>query len=447
MKYLALFFTLLFITINLCADEEQAAENDPIQSIREERREILMYGIDSQVIDVLKTLGIERNTNLLSDVFTVFQVSVNSEIKNACLRLFGELGFRDAENDALAIIENYKDHNDDLVLAAIRYMSTGKNERTPAVLSALLDIPNEIIASVVIEGIGKSGGIEHVDMLLERLRNDEYPPNLKPAIILALGSLGHEKAVEPLMEIVEDRNEDATWRRYACDALGKIGDPRAIASLKEVLSSSDAILRSYAVFALGGFEETEIIPLLIQALKDSFWRVRISACRSLAAKKAVEAIPILVFKAKKDPEMKVREAATTAIGEINNSEGNVILRELYINELTPQSIRLIALENLVKYDLEDSLESIQKVIQAEWDKKSSKVLERTAYHLSLTESASLEPVFSRFLGSGEIAIIIYGIRGIERNKFGELKEFIEKLSTEGNQRSIRQAALAALENL
>ena len=446
MKYLPL-FTLLFMTIHLCADDGKKTESDPIQSIREERRETLMYGIDSQVIDVLESLGTEQDTYLLPEVFTVFKVSVNSEIKIACLKLFGELEYRDADDDALAIIENYEDHNDDLVLAAIRYMSTGEDERTPAVLAVLLDIPNEIIASVVIEGIGESGKIEHVDMLLERLRNDEYPSNLKPTIILALGSLGHEKAVEPLMEIVEDRNEDSTWRRYACDALGKIGDPRAIVSLQEVLSSSDAILRSYAVFALGGFEEAEIIPLLIQSLKDSFWRVRISACRSLAAKKANEAIPILVFKAKKDPEMKVREAATTAIGEINNAEGNEILREFYMNELTPQSIRLIALENLIEYNLEDSLESIQKVIQEEWDKKSSKVLERTAYHLSLTESPSLEPVFSRFLSSGEIAIIIYGIRGIERNKFGQLKEFIENLSAEGNQRSIRQAALAALENL
>ena len=43
--------------------------------------------------------------------------------------------------------------------------------------------------------------------------------------------------------------------------------------------------------------------------------------------------------------------------------------------------------------------------------------------------------------------MIYGIRGIERNSIVSMKEAVEKLAEEGNHRSVRKAALSALEML
>jgi len=55
----------------------------------------------------------------------------------------------------------------------------------------------------------------------------------------ALGEIKDNRAVEPLIKILNDREEDWSVRKGAAEALGKIGDNRAVEPLIEALKYSE----------------------------------------------------------------------------------------------------------------------------------------------------------------------------------------------------------------
>ena len=422
-------------------------EGEKVLSITEERRELLLYGIDSQILELLKDLREEKDDTLVGEVMATLKTSRNPTIGSAIIDYFREIDYEKVSEEVVVIVDTYEDQNTQLLLSAVKYLTDYPPPNAVELFSPLLDMQEQEIIRAALKGLGLSGDEAAVDILLDRIDDDDFHDNLKPEVILALGDLGHKKAIEPLISIIEDTGEEATWRRYACTSLGKIGDVSTLPVIENLLYDDDSILRSYAVGALRYFESDDIIPMLNESLKDSFWRVRVSAAQGLAEKNVERAVPILIFKAEKDPEMNVRLEAAKALGTIANGEALEALRRFYENDLTPQPIRLIAAESLTDKDLENSLEVFMKVIDRHWGKDTSRILERTAKILSLADSSSLERFYERFLGSGELVVIIYGIRGIGRNNIGSLREAVEKLAEEGNHRSIRKEALAALEQL
>jgi HEAT repeat protein len=444
----AVLFISLFLSLGVAsvlADEVANAEQ--IKSLSEDRRELLLYGIDSQVIELIDDLKEEKDSSLLGEVHATLKTTANPRIRTRVFDYFKSVEYVGAEDDALAVLDASDDQPAGLLLAAVGYLTVSPSPELAEHLSPLLESTDQEVIRVAVKGIGLAGNEDSVELLLDYLEDSDFPSNIKPDIILALGNLKHLSAIEPLVEILQDDGEEMIWRRYACASLGMIGDPSVLPVIEAVLYDEDANLRSYAVGALRHFETDEIVPLLMAGLKDSFWRVRVSAAQGLGEKQAEAAVPILIFKAQKDPEMIVREEAVKALGKIAVSEGFEYLRGLYENDISPPGLRFLAAEILSENDLAASLDVFRRVIEKHWDKEKSRVLERTAYYLSLSESTMLEGFYSRFLDSGELAIIIYGIRGVARNQILSLKEAVEAFASEGNNRSIRKAALAALESL
>ncbi|MAG14174.1 MAG: hypothetical protein CMN78_06220 [Spirochaetales bacterium] len=433
---------LFYPTILMAQDDE-----DRVLSLRTERREIILYGIDSQVLDVIESLKEEADLSLVGDIQALYKTSENAKVKVAVLEYFREIEAPDAFEDALQLVETYQDHESAIVVAALRYLSFEPPVELKDLLIPLLREENTAILRETLKTLGEVGDSETATKLLTYLDDDEFPSEIKPEIILALGDIGSFEAVDRLQEILEDEREDPMWRRYACASLGKINDPTALPVIQRVLFDSDAILRSYAVGALRYFDDPAVESSLVDALRDSFWRVRVSAAQGLGHRKAQGGVPILVFKAKKDPEMNVRVAAVKALGEIGTQDALEALRELYSAELSPHVLRVTSLEILVSQDIDASIEAFVTVISRHWENKNAKILERTAYVMSVTESGKLEQFYSRFLDSGDMTLIIYGIRGVERNRLKTLQDKIESFSREGNHRSIRRAALSALETM
>lgn len=427
--------------------QETEKEGEQIQSITEERRELLLYGIDDQVVELIETLTEEKDSVLADEAYAAFKLTQNPKVRTRIFDYFSAIDFPGAREEAIAIVDSFYEQSPQLVSASIRYLTEEAPSGLAGHLRPLIDATDQEIARMAIKGVGLSGGDADAEILLELLDDGDYPPALKPEIILALGDMKNVIAVPRLQEILDDKNENSTWRRYACASLGKIGDTAALPVIERALYDEDAMLRSYAVGALQYFSGDEIEDLLAAALKDSFWRVRVSAAQGLGEIQAREAVPILIFKAEKDPEMNVRIEAVRALGAIADAEALEALREFYQKDLTPVTLRVISAEILAEKDLPGSLELFKAVIDKHWGKDTTRILERTAQILSRTESDLLESFYSRFIDSGEMVVMIYGIRGIARNRILSLREAIEELSGEGNHRSIRKEALAALEQL
>lgn len=457
----AIRFTLGVLMTVAVSQTIAASENtDELRSLREERREVLLYGIDTQVLEVLDALKSEQEDALVDDVYAVFKLTSNTDIRISSLNLFSEFDYQLATEDALEILRYFGDEPNELTIAAIKYLAEiapNSDEDLPVqrqeIRDALMPIvryPDEAVARAAIKGLGAMGSGSDADLvehILDLLDSSSYSASLKPELILALGELRAEKAVGMLIEIATDEDEDPTWRRYACDALGKIGSLEALPALRLAYDSDDAILRSYAVSAMGHFPTEEATSLLMEALRDSYWRTRVGAAGALGERAVEKAIPILSFKASRDPEVKVREAATRALAAIGTDDALELLVDLYVSNTTPGTVRLTALEELTEKAPGRALSPVEEVAQQEWELPKSTLLERTAHYVSLVGDPEFAPIYARFLESGNILVIVHGIRGIERSGLAEYADELERFAEEGNHKAVRRAALAALETL
>lgn len=99
------------------------------------------------------------------------------------------------------------------------------------------------------------------------------------AALIALGSIRSLNAVEPLIKLLNDENENI--RAQSAQALGKIGDIRAGTSLMERLTDTNASVRHHAAQALGALHLNESIPALAGILNDQNWWVRFRAAEAL----------------------------------------------------------------------------------------------------------------------------------------------------------------------
>jgi HEAT repeat protein len=76
-----------------------------------------------------------------------------------------------------------------------------------------------------------------------------------------LGELKYAKGVGPLIRSLQnDENFSVRWR--AANALGKIGDPRAVEPLIQALKDEKLDVRGYAAIALGRIGEIHALPYL-----------------------------------------------------------------------------------------------------------------------------------------------------------------------------------------
>jgi twitching motility protein PilT len=93
-----------------------------------------------------------------------------------------------------------------------------------------------------------------------------------------LAILGSEQAVEPLIATLSD--PDAKWA--ALEALAKIGSPRALNAIAEVLSDQRTELRLDAIAALSHFKDPRLVPILKRVVdQDPATVVRVRAAEAL----------------------------------------------------------------------------------------------------------------------------------------------------------------------
>jgi hypothetical protein len=95
----------------------------------------------------------------------------------------------------------------------------------------------------------------------------------------ALGKIGDEKAMTGLLKLAE--HSDSYVRRRAVDALGKIGDEKAMTGLLKLVEDSDSYVRSRAAYALGKIGDEKAIPGLLKVVEDSDSSVRRGAADAL----------------------------------------------------------------------------------------------------------------------------------------------------------------------
>ncbi len=437
---------LLTFSFSLSADENE----EEIKSLREDRLETIMYGIDTQVTDLITKLEDEKNFDFNKDLLNLLENSSNSRLEVSIINLF-EIAEDDSAVDYIfeELQVNYN-LSDDIQVSFMNYIADYQTKEISEYFLGLIDEESNTISIASIKALGKSDLENTIETLIEYLDDSLFDDLRKPAVIEALGKLKAVEALEILSDIATDiytENSSLRWR--AVVALGEIGKEESLSVLKSLFSDTDPYLRNYTITALKHFPSKDVEDLLIQGLKDSSWRVRVNAAQSLGELGIKDSVPILIYKAENDPDIRnVRSASVRALGEIGGGKAYDFIRKLYENERSDIGLRSISISILAEKDLSNSIETIKSVFDKEWDKDKSDILDYTCKVLSTTKSSTLKDLYSRMLSyDTTLNLKLYALRGIRLNSLNSFKEEVETLTSEETTKVIRKLAIDVLGEL
>jgi HEAT repeat protein len=138
---------------------------------------------------------------------------------------------------------------------------------------------------------------EKLAKVREILLGDDEPGALDAA--KALGQSGASNALEPLIDLLAVGGPPARLEA-AVEALGALGDPRAIDALDLYAGNHSPDMRRRAVKALAAIKDERVVPALLTALGDAAPDVRAAAADTLAARKEIKAAPRLLALVKRN---------------------------------------------------------------------------------------------------------------------------------------------------
>jgi HEAT repeat protein len=193
---------------------------------------------------------------------------------------------------------------------------------------------------------------------LTAVLNDARSPNRR-AVVEALGQIGDTRAIKALTAAVKDA--DPTVRVYAIDALRDARDGEVTKVLLAALGDQDQHVRGMAAAVLGRIGDPSVVEPLLGLLGDANWSVRKAAVESIGRLKdprAVEALTVLL----KDSDHDVREVAVAALGEIGDPWEKA---EAARNAIPELKVALQSNEYWVRHSASEVLAKLDKIYAAE----------------------------------------------------------------------------------
>jgi HEAT repeat protein len=179
----------------------------------------------------------------------------------------------------------------------------------------LLKLLNEdgVLSPGVMLALGKLKAELAVESLVCALKREEW--QIHGTAASALGYLGDARAVGPLIELLKEKKFRS--RRSAVSALGRIGKP-AVQPLVEALDGGEVLFRRYVVEALGKTGDESAVKPLLKMLNEEDDFIRSAVPVALAATRDKRSVQPLIEMLRKDSDRSVQFSAAFALGELRD---------------------------------------------------------------------------------------------------------------------------------
>ncbi len=294
---------------------------------------------------------------------------------------------------------------------AIRRRVRGLNSSSSVeeLVEALGDPLTEVRLAAV-NALGRLGGERSLGPLMGALRRDTSS-RVREAAALALAERADARAVEALIERVEDPGEWSGVCLIAMRALRRTHGSRAVAALMGRLQAGSVVLRRAAAVSLGEIGEERAVPGLRARLEDPAEGipVRVAAARALADVGGPEAQAALVS-AMADRSWVVQAEAARSLGRIGDAQA-----------IGPLVAALAHERSAVRREVAQALgciaaaEAIQPLVDALGDREGE-VREAVAAALLRTGVTSIGPLAGALTEAlqDRSAVTGWGVRGCHR---------------------------------
>ena len=198
----------------------------------------------------------------------------DSNVRNKAAFVMGERG---AKKVVYPLTLALKDISCDVRKTAVEALGKINSSETIKPLMEALHDEDGMVRKKAIKVLMRKGK-PAIEALLYMLNSEDYTLQYNAAE--ALGKIGDRKAVEYLIEALNGRRYIIV-RLNAIEALGKIGDKRAVEPLINLLQDKERAVRKYAAQALGNLKAKEGVEPLVLLLKERDVQVNSTITESL----------------------------------------------------------------------------------------------------------------------------------------------------------------------
>ncbi len=424
-----------------------ATPDNAAAKLAEKRRETILYGIDSEIIDLLGSLDREKDGEFNADLLSLFTQSTNDKLRVTILGLFADLKWNGAEKTAIDLVTNRDSESTPLVYGALSYLAAIRSKQALSFSSVLVKEDNKSLLPALIDLMGRAGGAPEEAQLLSWFDSDNFDQNLREDTIKALGEIGSAKAAAKLDSIVEDDQEPMPSRVFACQSLAKIKDPVSVPSLIKAANGGDPYVRAAAVEALSHFSTPQSDAAIVQALRDSVANVRIAACKAAGSRGIASAFPFLKYKATSDPSSPVQIEAYKALAQLGGPAFS-FLRSRIGDEKESYEIRALCFGLLASKDPGGSMPLLEKTLTAaaaDTDRSLYTDFARAVAYA--TDAPQAGPLAKIFLADKDYLIRIAAVDWARNSKVTAFKPILADLAKNDPSGVIRRSAAAVLASL
>lgn len=198
-----------------------------------------------------------------------------------------------------------------------------------------------------VQALGKIQDERAVIPLMSILNDRALNYRLRMSAAESLGRAGNPHALNSLMDILQDDRESSVYlRESTAKALGMLGDIRAIDSLLDLLEAKRGVrdkfifLKEQAIEALGRLsrrsgDKRRVTDSLVRSLRDSAASIRLAAVEALADTDDPRFVPN-VGELLRDSDEEVALAAVSAVFRLG---GEAAIREWIESDNLPQYVR------------------------------------------------------------------------------------------------------------
>jgi HEAT repeat protein len=410
-------------------------------SIEDQRRATIQYGTETEIITLIQTLKNEKAEYLDAELTALIPTTKNRAILIGTWSFFGDRAKPGLEPRALQAIDAWDTENAEIVTAAIDYVGKIKSAQALKPLEKLIDTEDRRFMNASFRALGQAASAGDADgtasFLIDYYTNRNPGDENMKEIIVAVGETGSLTGVDFLAGIAENENGRGVLRSAAVEALAKLGtgsDAIIVAA-----NASDPNVRAAAIASLGPFSGAAVDNIILESFRDSYYRTRIAAAKAAGDRKLAAAVPYLQYRAKQDDVPAVKDEAIKALGIIGNDESMTTLESLFFERRSPDRVRLLVAEMLIKNNADAYIEKL--IIELDEAKRANLTGLYNGFLkvLGMAKTPKLEGLSRRFLSAGGIVEKSLALDMIGNNEFQSLSDEVRILTADKNVGLARKA--------
>lgn len=421
---------------------EKAALKDEGKKSVENRQETIKFGIESEIVSLIKDLIDNDDPRFSKDLYELFYSTKSVQVREKIIEYFTKQKDPCIEDYAVEILMDPYDTKDSTVELLFRYVSEVKTtEASPCVLK-LLESEDETYFNSALTAIGEIGGSAEAEFLVEYLERDDLSLNQRQNLMKVLGKLKVESTFDKLSEICQDEEENTFVRMYAAQAIGEMKKPEALPILVKLFEGSDPNFRVCVIKGISNFTEKEAVDVIIQGIKDGHWKVRQEAIDSCSKMQIAEAVPYIIYRAKNDPEKVIKDKCYEVLSKSKNAEAEKFLVDRITEKKIDDYARGKACEMLLKNTDAGRKEIAELALEIASDDKRKPLRYQIGKQIAKYPSSQFEEVCKVFMTSKDSMTCAIGIDMYATGRYSgaesRIKEISEDEKTGANYRKARK---------